>query len=212
MTDPALSALLRAAQAACPGGGRDCPDADALAALAAGTLDPARRDALLDRVAACAACADALRVAIDAESFARDLAHDLLAQPTPLPRARPRRPPALFALAASVLVAVGAGALLLRAPTPDAVRGAALAALEPVDGAQLDDAPQRLAWACSAPASVTIELLDATGGVAWRGRASDCATMLPDEARARLGSGDWLWLVRAHDGTLVAGPWRFRVD
>jgi hypothetical protein len=212
MTDPALSALLRAAQADCPAGGRDCPDADTLAALAAGTLDPLRRDAVLDRVATCASCADALRAAIDAEAFARDLARAALAQPTPLPRARPRRPPAVFALAASVLVMVGAGALLLRTPTPDAVRGSVVAALEPADGARLGSAPARLAWDCGVPLSATVEILDATGEIAWRGTAMACALDLPDEARARIGAGDWMWLVRASDGTPLAGPWRFRID
>lgn len=212
MTDPALSTLLRAAQSDCPAGGRDCPDADTLAALAAGTLEPQRRDAVLDRVATCASCADALRVALDAEAFARDLARDAVAQPTPLPRARPRRPPAVFALAASVLVMVGAGALLLRTPAPDAVRGSEVAALEPIDGAELGAAPTRLAWACSAPVATTVEVLDATGEVVWRGPAAECALDLPDAARARLGAGDWMWLVRARDGTLLAGPWRFRID
>lgn len=212
MTDPALSALLRAAQADCPAGGRDCPDADTLAALAAGTLEPMRRDAVLERVATCASCADALRVAIDAEAFARDLARDALAQPTPLPRARPRRPPAVFALAASVLVMVGAGALLLRTPTPDAVRGSVVAALEPDDGARLGSAPARLAWACDAARSASVEILDATGELAWRGPATECALDLPDAARALLGPGDWMWLVRAPDGTPLAGPWRFRID
>lgn len=212
MTEPDLSALLRAAQPACPAGGRDCPDADTLAALAAGTLDPARRETVLGRVAACASCATALKLAIDAESFARELARDALAVPTPSPAARRRRPPAVFALAASVLLAVGAGALLLRAPTPDALRGAAVAAIEPTDGARLDAAPARLAWACSVPAATTVELLDATGAVAWRGTAEDCAINLPAEARAALGAGDWLWVVRARNGTLLAGPWRFRID
>lgn len=212
MTDPVLTALLRAAQPACPEGGRDCPDADTLAALAAGTLDAARRDAVLERVAACASCADALRAAIDAEAFARDLARDAVAPPTLLPRARSRRPPAAFAIAASVLVAVGAGAMLLRAPTPDALRGAAVEALDPADGARLDAAPTRLAWACAAAAPGTVEVLDATGEVAWRGPVTDCAAALPDADRARLGAGDWLWQVRAPDGAVIAGPWRFRID
>jgi hypothetical protein len=214
MTDPDLSALLRAGSPACPAGGRDCPDADTFVALAAGTLDPARRDAVLDRVATCADCATALRVAIDAASFARDLARDAAAPAivTPLPAPRRRRPPAVFALAASVLVAVGASSLLLRAPTPDAVRGTTVAAVEPADGARLDRAPQRLAWACSAPAAVTIELLDATGTQVWSGPTTACAIDLPAEARATLAAGDWLWLVRANNGAQLAGPWRFRID
>jgi hypothetical protein len=209
MTDPDLPALLRAATADCPAGGRDCPDADTLAALAAGTLDPARRDAVLDRVAGCTTCADALRAALDARAFADDLARDALAAAS-APRARARRAPAAFALAASLMVAVGAG-VLLRAPTPDARRGATVAAIEPADDARLDAAPRRLAWDCAAPAAATLEILDATGAVAWRGPTQDCALVLPAEALARLDSGDWMWLVRAPNGTLLAGPWRFRI-
>lgn len=215
MTDADLSALLRASTAGCPANGRDCPDANTLAALAAGALDPARRDAVLDRIATCASCAAALRVAIDARDYADELAPAIAAREastvTPL-WPRTRRTPAMFAMAASVLVAVGVGTLLLRPPAPDVVRGAALAALEPVDGAALDTAPARLAWACPAPAAVAVELHDATGARVWAASTQACSVDLPASARERLVAGDWLWQVRAADGSVLAGPFRFRVD
>jgi hypothetical protein len=213
MTEPELGALLRAAQRGCGADGRDCPDAATIAALAAGTLESARRDAVLDRVAACAMCADALKLAVDSEAFARELARDVqrVTAPAP-PRARPRRALPAFALAASVVVAVGASLLLSRAPAPDALRGSTLAAVEPVDGATLATAPVRLAWACAAPAAMTVDVFDAAGVAVWQGASTACSIDMPADARARIGRGDWLWQVRSASGTPVAGPWRFRIE
>lgn len=214
MTDHDLRALLHASTANCPGTGRDCPDADAISALAAGTLEPARREAVLDRVATCASCAAALRVAIDAHEFARELAPVVAARDAPtVPQLqrRGRRAPAVFAMAASVLVAIGVGTLVVVPPTPEVVRGAALAAIEPIDGASLRAAPARLAWACPAASAATVEVLDATGEVVWAGPARECTVDVPASAREQLVAGDWLWQVRASDGTVLAGPFRFRI-
>ena len=213
MTEAEWSALLRTARSTATG---PCPDAATLVALARGQLDPPARDAALDHVGACADCADSLRVAIDSHDFATAFAADLVAPAiearTPAPRRRVSRFPA-FALAASVLLAIGVTPWLLRAPTPDAVRGAAIAALAPADGARLDAAPARLAWDCASPAAVQVELLDATGELVWRGETSVCTVDLSPPARAAVDAGgDWLWQVRGGDGAVRAGPWRFHTD
>jgi hypothetical protein len=214
MTEPEWSALLRAARPADAAGRVPCLDAETLVALASGSLAESQRDAALEHVGTCADCGDALRVALDARGFADALAAEIAAERKPAARPQARRTMRLpgFALAASVLLAVGAVSLMLRTPAPDAIRGTSVAALDPTDGARLDAAPARLAWACVAAAPVRVEVLDATGAPAWQADVDGCDVELPPAARAVIGSGDWLWRVRARDGTALAGPWRFRID
>ena len=217
MTDSALESQYRAATASCPGGGRGCPDADELVALAQGTLEAERYGQVLDRVVACSVCGDGLRLALESGDWARQLAADLAAAQKPatvhvLPRRAAPRLPA-FALAASVLLAAGLAFTVGRAPPIDVQRGASVAAVLPLDRAVLAQPPAALSWDCAAPAAAVVEVLDAAGELRWSGSTATCTLELPAATRAALGPGAWLWQVRDAGGRAVlAGPFGFRIE
>jgi hypothetical protein len=216
MTDAELVALHRAGTVDCPAGGRGCPSADELVALAEDRLEGTRRAEVLDRVARCAGCAGGLQVAMESAALGREiaaaLADDGSARVVALPARRAPRL-AAFAMAASAVLAVGVVALVARAPAPDPTRGAAVAALEPVDRAVLGAAPERLRWDCAQAQPARVQLLDAAGASRWSAGATGCDVALPAEVRGTLGAGLWLWQVQDPGGrSVIAGPYSFRIE
>ena len=98
--------LSEAVEAAAPAG--PCPDENALAALAEGRVDEQEREALAAHVVGCASC--------------RDVTHALLGAglSTRAPARVAVLPRWAFALAAGLLVAIGAGVYLATRPSGDA--------------------------------------------------------------------------------------------
>jgi len=211
MNDERLSQAWRSA----PHSDAPLPDADDFTALLDGRLDPARREALLARVAEDADAALMLQMAMEL----RAAAEAAVAPPTAsVTRLRPRaRPPWrwLQALAASLLVAVGA-AVWLRPPPQDVLRSSATAALiEPPDGARLTAAPTRLRWSAQpGVARYQVRLYDARAELIWQSDPVAAVELKIDEStRGRIGNGDYLWRVEwAGAEGAGLGPYRFEVS
>lgn len=196
-----------------------CPDADTLIALADGGLDPAAREEVAARAAACATCTAALRVALDAKAWADRCADDLEPAPnahnvhalTSPPRAK-RRTWLPMAMAASLTLMVGVGVLTQRSAVEETLRGGASVVTHPVDGALLTEAPARLTWPCAAaPGAARAELLRADATVLWSGDSSNCGATLPPQTRAALVAGEYLWRVQDAADQSLLGPYGFRI-
>lgn len=211
MKDEGLSQAWRSA----PYPDAPLPDADEFTALLDGRLDPARREALLARVAEDADAALMLQMAMELRVAAEAAVAPPTASITPL---RPRaRPPWRWvqALAASLLVAVGA-AVWLRPPPQDVLRSSATATLiEPADGARLTAAPTRLRWAAQpGVARYQVRLYDARAELIWQSEPVAAVELEIDEStRGRIGNGDYLWRVEwAGAEGAGLGPYRFEVS
>lgn len=209
MNDERLSQAWRSA----PVPADPLPDADEFAALLDGRLDPTRREALLARVASDADAALLLQMAMELRAAAEAAVAPPAAPVTLLrPRARPRWRWAQ-ALAASLLVAVGA-AVWLRPPPPDVLRGSVTTALsDPADGARLAAAPARLRWA--AQPGVTryqVRLYDARAELIWQGAATADELSIDGPTRERIVDGQYFWRVEwAGAEGAGLGPYRFEV-
>lgn len=196
-----------------------CADADTLLAFAEGRLDAAARDAVAARVTACARCAAALRVALDAADWATDLSahlarvgHDELTRAKPPARRSRRRAALPMALAASVVLLFAASLLLRPPPRDEPLRGRPLIASTPADGAVLQQAPAELGWPCElAPTAAKVELLGADATPRWSGAVIACAATLPPATRAALVPGAYLWRVKNAAGDVLLGPIAFRI-
>jgi hypothetical protein len=192
----------------------DCPDEQTLIAFADGQLPQVERDAVAARVAACADCAAAVRVALDASAWADDLAADFVRAANSstvhvLSRARPARRivSVPLALAASLILIVGAALLLRQSPIIEPLRGGVVIATTPADGEMLPQAPERLAWPCAAaPSATQVELLAADATVRWSGPVIECAVTLPAPTRSALSAGEYLWRVKNAAGESLLGP------
>jgi hypothetical protein len=121
-----------------------------------------------------------------------------------------------WALAAAAVLVVGLGTVLLlpREPAPLVVRGAAAAAVEPASGSALRAAPTQLGWAAIGTATAyRVELYDERAESLWRSeRVAATRVALPDDLRARLARGTFLWRVRAEGSDIEIGPFYFRVE
>lgn len=211
MNDERLQQAWRSAT----GSAAPLPDADDYAALLDGRLDPARREDLLARVAEDADAALMLQVAMALRSAAQAAVAPAANTVTPLrPRSRPHWP-WMQALAASLVVAVGA-AVWMRPPAPDVLRSSALATVsDPLDGARLAAAPTRLRWAAQpGVARYRVRLYDARAELIWQSAPVAEVELAIDEAvRERIGAGHYFWRVEAAgaEGTGM-GPYRFEVS
>lgn len=210
-----------------------CPDAQTLIAFADGRLEAHERDHVAASVADCGGCAVALRTAIEANEWSDHAALDFTVairdgatapatvgmphavSTSALLRRRRRAMWIPMALAASLVLLIGAP-LVLRTRPDDAdhvLRGAPAVATLPADRALLNEPPARLAWPCStAPDAASVEVLDASANVIWRGVAMDCAVQLPPETRTRVSTGETLWRVVDAGGATVIGPFSFRIE
>jgi len=143
VTDDDLLGLLAA-----PRGPRSaCPPADTLARAAAGPLDTAERERVLDHVVRCADCAEELRAVLPLEAWAAAAAPRLPRRER-RPAAARRRPPRWTAWAAAAALAAAASALLWRAEGPAVLRARRVAlphSLLP-EGAALARGACRLRW------------------------------------------------------------------
>ncbi len=206
--------LLRQAWRSGPAPAAPLPDADDYAALLDGRLDSAQRDALLARVASDADAALMLQMAIELRAAAAAAVAPPAASVT---RLRPRaRPPWRWvqALAASLLIAVGA-AVWLRPPPQDVLRGSVMAALsEPADGARLAAAPSRLRWAAQpGVASYQVRLYDARAELIWQSAATEVELTIDEATRERIVDGHYFWRVEwAGAEGAGLGPYRFEVS
>jgi hypothetical protein len=209
MNDERLSQAWRSA----PPPAMPLPDADDYAALLDGRLDPAQREALLARVANDADAALMLQMAMELRAAAEAAVARPAASVTPL--RPPARPPWRWvqAIAASLLVAVGA-AVWLRPPPQDVLRGNVTPALsDPADGARLTAAPSRLRWA--AQPGVTryqVRLYDARAELIWQSAATAVELSIDEPMRERIVDGQYFWRVEwAGAEGAGLGPYRFEV-
>jgi hypothetical protein len=119
-----------------------------------------------------------------------------------------------FAAAAVLVVGLGTVLLLPREPAPLVVRGSAVTAVDPASGSALHAAPAQLGWSPIGSASAyRVELYDERAESLWRSeRVTATRVVLPDELRARLARGTFLWRVRAEGSDIEIGPFYFRVE
>ena len=205
--------LLRQAWRSAPVAAAPLPDADDYAALLDGRLDPAQREALLARVASDADAALMLQMAMEL----RVAAAAAVAPTAAVTRLRPRARPQwrwVQALAASLLVAVGA-AVWLRPPPQDALRSSVTTAIsDPADGARLAAAPTQLRWAAQpGVARYQVRLYDARAELIWHSTATEIELTIDEPTRERIVDGQYFWRVEwAGAEGAGLGPYRFEVS
>jgi hypothetical protein len=204
MTNPRLAALYAQAVAARSGGDREgCPPPEDLEALAARGLPAADRLRLLDHVMSCGSCGReyALLDAVIASEI------------------RPRRIGGLpLALAATVLLAIGAGLVLRvgsRTSKVDAVRGeeGVVRLLMPAVDARVPDRPIFVWGGMGTGVRYRFELLPVGRDPVYAVESTDTTLTLPDSVTIEREI-EYLWWVRAHlpDGRQSASAiGRFRL-
>lgn len=186
--------------------GADCPDADRIWRAARGELPFAETSALLDHVAACAACTVAWRLARE----------QAVADPVVVGSASPRTLPWRWAAAAVVLVAVSGLALRewsRRGEEAGALRSTAETAIRAAvpDGAALPRSAFVLRWS-GGPAGTRYTVLvtdERLAPVAEAANLDRTELRVPEASLAPLPAGARvLWQVKAvyPDGTRVASP------
>ncbi|MBL8246518.1 MAG: hypothetical protein JNL89_20135 [Rhodanobacteraceae bacterium] len=187
-------------------------DAAELEALLDGRLAPERRAALLARVASDADAALQLQLAMDLRAAAADAVAGARVHRFPL-RPAPRRLPVwLQALAACLVITLGA-AVWMRPPAPDVLRSdSPLAPLAPADGAVLEAPPAQLRWhAQPGVGRYRVRLYDAQASLLWESAelAQPELTLAPGQ-RETLGPGHYYWRVEWPEGAGL-GPYHFEV-
>jgi hypothetical protein len=197
MSDEALRRAYREGRAA-PAGRSDCPAPEAIAALVARDGEEPERLAVLDHVMTCEACRQ------DFELL-RAVEHSL-------PQEAPNQLRTL-ALAASVVLALGAGTWMLRGGparlADDTVRGGAggFALVTPPAGAETAR-PVVLRWHGVPEArSYAVELLGEDGAPVRAWSTADTALAIADSIPLEAGRS-YAWWVRARrtDGSEVRSP------
>ena len=187
-------------------------DPDELAALLDGRLPAQRRADLLAQVAGDADAALQLQLAMDLRAAA---AAAVAPAPRVLLPARPaarRFAPWLQALAAGLVLVVGA-ALWLPRPAPDVTRGAQTAeALAPADASVLAAPPAQLRWPAQAGVErYRVRLYDAEATLLWeRAELTQPVFVIDPAARAQLVPGHYYWRVEWPGGAGL-GPYHFEV-
>lgn len=197
MTDEALRRAFREGLAG-QAGRTDCPPPEALAALVVGEGDELGRLAVLDHVMSCAACHRDFELLRAVERAGPADTHQ---------KAR------TWALAASVVLALGAGTWFLRGelarPGEDTVRGGSggFSLVSPAPGAAAGH-PVTLRWHAVPDAqSYAVELLAADGAPVHAWTTTDTVVVVADSIPLDAGR-DYAWWVRARrrDGSEVRSP------
>ncbi len=187
-------------------------DAAELAALLDGRLAPERRAAVLALVASDADAALQLQLAMDLRAAAADAVAGARVHPLPL-RPAPRWLPAwLQALAACLVLALGA-AVWMRPPAPEVLRSdSSTAQLAPADGAILESPPAQLHWqAQPGVGRYRVRLYDAQASLLWESaEQAQPALALDPGQREHLRSGHYYWRVEWPGGSGL-GPYHFEV-
>jgi hypothetical protein len=204
--DPQDRALAAAFRARARSADRaDCPAPERLWAALGGELSLDERRDVIDHTAACASCAEDWRLAME-----------LRPEPVPADRHPPsRRAWARLAVAASLLLATGAGVVLWRTgePEPPRYRGADQAAIRSLvpEAEPLPRDRCRLAWSFD-PAGARYDLQVTTESLQVVAQAEGLAEpsfRVPAGALASLPAGTrLLWRVEAAlpDGSRVGSP------
>ncbi|HXY31573.1 MAG TPA: hypothetical protein VEI06_12755 [Gemmatimonadaceae bacterium] len=165
-----------------------CPAPERIAALAAGEGSETERLATLEHAMQCAMC----RKELDLLRAAAQGAEEAAPARTFLPR--------WAALAASVLIALGVGALawrvIPRAPGADVLRGGAptFAIVQPAADARVTP-PVALRWrSVPGATSYTVELLSGAGGLVSSWTTSDTSAAVPDSVHLDSGATYGAWV------------------
>ncbi len=219
-------------------GAHDCLPPEELLAALAGTLDAPRAERAVQALAECPRCAAVARIAqdlqanlaADAQAFAELVVSDEADTANAIGatnaantadaldgnRSGRRRGLPRWALAVAAVLVVGLGTVLLlpREPAPLVVRGSPAAAVEPASGSALRAVPAQLSWAAIGTATAyRVELYDERAESLWRSeRVAATRVALPEDLRARLARGTFLWRVRAEGSDIEIGPFYFRVE
>jgi hypothetical protein len=186
-------------------GSPSCPSDEDLASLVLGDAGT-RRDALADHVVSCRRCAESVGILYDTH---REVSG-------PSPRAPARR---WLSVAAAAVALATLGVLLARRPDrlPSVDRGAASrsGAVVPPDRAALPESPLRLQWpARSGAETYRVKLFRDSGELVWdSGSMTSVSADLPADARERVGTGAYYWIVEIEGplGKERSGPFSFRV-
>ncbi len=179
---------------ACPRGGEGCPSAEGIAAAMRGAGDADTLQAL----ATCTRCAAIAQIEVGLQA-GREPAAVIL---------RRGRISPLWAVAASLLLAVGAGWVVsvMRPQAADEVLRGSAGALHPQIGSELSGAPNEFRWMVPAGAICRVDVRRPTGERVWRSDGVRGGTAAFDGA---LPAGTYLWTVRCAADEL--GPFHFRV-
>jgi hypothetical protein len=197
MTDEALRRAYREGLIE-PAGRTDCPPPEALGALVVGEGDELARLAVLDHVMSCTACHRDFELLRAIERARPAIAHQ---------KAR------TWALAASVVLALGAGTWMVRdelaRPGEDTVRGGSggFSLVSPAPGAAASR-PVTLSWHAVPDAqSYAVELLAADGTPVHAWTTMDTVIVVADSIPLD-AARDYAWWVRARrrDGSEVRSP------
>ena len=187
-------------------GSPSCPPDEELVSLVLGEVSRERRDALADHVVSCRRCADGVRILYETHREASGARHGA-----------PARRWLSVAAAAAVLAIVGV--LIARGPgrVPSAERGTVApgSTVVPYDGAVLPEPPSRLQWpARSGAETYRARLYRDSGELVWdSGTVASASAELPADARDRVGTGAYYWVVETAGslGRERSGPFSFRV-
>lgn len=179
---------------ACPREGKGCPSVEAIAAAMHGSGDT-------DTLAALSTCTRCAAIG--------QIERGLQTQGSTHAKMDGRRRfPRYWAVAAGVLLALGAGTAmtLLRPPGADEVLRGGAGALYPDIGSELAGSPSEFRWTIAAGAICRVDVRRPTGERVWR---SDGVRGGRATVDSPLPSGDYLWTVSCAADEL--GPFHFRV-
>ena len=186
-------------------GSDQCPDADALAALAVGETPTGEREGLADHVVSCRRCSESYRSGADSRAGV----------PT---RAGARSwHPGWIAAAAIALVAAGGVIVFRSARREEALRGSGretAGSVAPADGAALANPPAVFRWPPQPQAEgYRVKLFASNGDTVWEGDAGAVHRLeVPEAAKSRLRPGQshfWTVEVQMPLETQRLGPFSF---
>ena len=185
-------------------------------ALVLGELDAAQSAALRGQIVRCRRCADSYRNALELH---REAAPRLLGTPSRSSRTR-RWTVAMAAAVAVLAVGLGIGLVSQRqdSSTPaiggDVLR-APVVAVDPADGATLDEAPSEMHWEPQLGATGYVVVLFADGATeVWRSPSTEQSRVeLPEAVRSGMEPGHYSWHVKVEGRVQRSrlGAFRFEI-